>query len=153
MTIRVDGDACPRTKISKIESIAERFSIPCIIYCDISHNITSDYADTHFVDIDSNSADMAIVMDCEPGDIVITNDTGLAAMTLSKRCHALKHNGMVFTDDNIMSLLTVRYMRSEQNRKTQRKPVKNVFLQPNNTHASFATELIRIIQKEVKNNV
>ena len=41
----------------------------------------------------ANSADWAIVGDARPGDIVITQDFGLASMVLAKRAHAMHQDG------------------------------------------------------------
>jgi uncharacterized protein YaiI (UPF0178 family) len=43
-------------------------------------------------------------------DIVVTQDYGLAAMILAKGALAIDQNGMVYTDDNIDSLLERRYI-------------------------------------------
>lgn len=43
------------------------------------------------------------------GDIVVTQDYGLAAMWLSRNAAVLNQNGMEFTDDNIDALLLARH--------------------------------------------
>ena len=45
----------------------------------------------------------------QPGDAVVTQDYGLAAMCLARRAVALNQNGMIYTDGNIDSLLLARH--------------------------------------------
>ena len=45
----------------------------------------------------------------QSGDIVITQDYGLAAMVLSKGGKAITQNGMIISDSNLGLLLTTRY--------------------------------------------
>ena len=42
MTIFIDADACPVTRIA--ESIAKRHGIPVTLLCDTNHQLTSDYS-------------------------------------------------------------------------------------------------------------
>ena len=42
MTIYIDADACPVTRIA--EDIARKHGIPVILLCDTNHVLTSDYS-------------------------------------------------------------------------------------------------------------
>ena len=53
--------------------------------------------------------DFALVNLLLPGDVVITQDYGLAAMCLSRRARVLNQDGMEYTDDNIDALLLARH--------------------------------------------
>ena len=44
-----------------------------------------------------------------PGDIVVTQDYGLAAMCLARCAIPISQDGMVYTDSNIDGLLMQRY--------------------------------------------
>ena len=89
--ILIDGDACP--VIRETERIAAAYGISCFIYCDDSREMESSYSRIIRVPRGANSADWAIVGDCRPGDIVITQDFGLASMVLAKRAHAMHQDG------------------------------------------------------------
>lgn len=107
MKIFVDADGCPVTKISV--DIAKKYSLKCTILCDTSHVITSDYAEVITVCKGADSVDFALVNRVSKGDIVVTQDYGLAAMCLAKSAVALNQNGLVFTSDNIDALLLQRH--------------------------------------------
>lgn len=89
--ILIDGDACP--VIRETERIAASYGISCFIYCDDSREMESSYSRIIRVPRGANSADWAIVGDARPGDIVITQDFGLASMVLAKRAHAMHQDG------------------------------------------------------------
>ena len=42
MTIYIDADACPVTRIA--EDIARKYGIPVTLLCDTNHRLTSDYS-------------------------------------------------------------------------------------------------------------
>lgn len=107
MKIIIDGDACP--SIPLIESKAKEFQVKVIIFCDINHYITSDYSEVRVVDSGFQSVDMYIVNNLEKGDIVITQDYGVAAMCLSKAKGILNPSGHMYTEDNIDNLLEKRH--------------------------------------------
>ncbi|MCR5330205.1 MAG: DUF188 domain-containing protein [Lachnospiraceae bacterium] len=67
------------------------------IYCDTTHDIHSDYSEVHIIDKGADMTDFRILSDCETGDIVITNDGGLASMVLSKRGRAINTYGRPYT--------------------------------------------------------
>ena len=46
----------------------------------------------------------------EKGDIVVTQDYGLGAMCLSRGSKPINQNGLIYTDQNIDSLLMTRYI-------------------------------------------
>ena len=60
------------------------------------------------VDQGADSADFALVGRIAPGDLVITQDYGLAAMCLTKGAQVIDQNGMRYTVDNIDTLLAQR---------------------------------------------
>ncbi|MGL4849488.1 MAG: YaiI/YqxD family protein [Clostridium sp.] len=108
MKIIIDGDACP--SISKIENIAKKHKIEVEIYCDIHHVINSDYSKVHIVDSGFQSVDMYIINNVSNGDIVVTQDFGVAALCLPKKAKVINPNGKIYTDNNIDMLLETRYM-------------------------------------------
>ena len=122
MTVIIDADACPVTRLA-IE-ISEKKSIPVICICDTSHVITSDYAKCIICDKGRDSADLVIVNKCQKGDIVITQDYGVASMALAKGSYCMNQNGLYYTKDNIDSLLAMRHMAFEERRKTSKHHLK-----------------------------
>ena len=107
MRILIDADGCPVVKESV--RIAKEHGLECVIVADTAHRFESDYAKVICVDQGADSADLKIVNLCKKGDVVITQDHGLAAMCLGKNAFVLDQNGMEINAFNIDSLLQSRY--------------------------------------------
>lgn len=107
MKILIDADGCPVTKIAL--SLAKEREIPVVIVCDTAHEFNDSYAEIVVVDKGADSADFKLVNLANSGDVVITQDYGLAAMCLSKCANVLNQNGLVYTNENIDSLLLSRH--------------------------------------------
>lgn len=107
MKILIDADGCPVVDIAV--RMAKENDIECLILCDTSHVFEKDGAMTMTFSKGADSVDFALVNHVLAGDIVITQDYGLAAMCLSRNAVVLNQNGMEFTDDNIDALLLARY--------------------------------------------
>ena len=60
--------------------------------------------------------DFALINMVRAGDIVVTQDYGLAAMCLARRAIPISQDGMVYTDDNIGALLEQRAMAQKMRR-------------------------------------
>lgn len=107
MKILIDADGCPVVK--QATQIAKEKNIEVVIFCDTSHIINSDYAQIITVSKGADSVDFALVNEVQSGDIVVTQDYGLAAMVLSRGGKAITQNGMIISDSNLGLLLTSRY--------------------------------------------
>lgn len=106
MKIYIDADGCP--VVRNTVKIAEQFNISCVIVCDTAHRIEHDGAETIVVEQGADSADFRLVNMIGKGDIVITQDYGLAAMCLSKQAVVLNQDGRQYTEENISGLLEFR---------------------------------------------
>jgi len=107
LTILIDADGCPVVEIA-IKIAAER-KIDCVILCDTSHIFERAGAKTVTVPKGNDSVDFALVNMVQAGDIVITQDYGLAAMCLARKAVPVSQDGMVYTGDNIDALLFARH--------------------------------------------
>ena len=107
MTILIDADGCPVVDITV--KIAVEHKIDCVILCDTSHVFEKAGAKTITVSKGSDSVDFALVNMVQSGDIVVTQDYGLAAMCLARCAVPISQNGMVYTNDNIDALLNERH--------------------------------------------
>lgn len=108
MKILIDADGCPVVDLTV--KIAAKNGIECTILCDTSHEFKRDGAETIVVEKGADSVDFKIVNLVGEGDIVVTQDYGLAAMCLARKAVPLSQNGMVYTDKNIDQLLFTRYV-------------------------------------------
>lgn len=109
--ILIDGDACP--SINLIEQTAMKYNIPVVIITDTSHNIVSEYSKVIIVDKSSQSVDIKLVNEVNSGDIVVSQDYGVAAMTLAKNAHCISPRGLIFTNDNIDALMLNRHINQK----------------------------------------
>ncbi len=108
MRILVDADACP--VVALVEQIARERQIPVTLYCDTNHVLWSDYAQVRTIGAGADAVDFALTADCRKGDVVVTQDYGLAAIILAKDAFALHQSGMQYTQDNIDRLLMERHL-------------------------------------------
>ena len=107
MKLLVDADACPVTDIAV--SLCRKAGIECLLVCDTAHQLQRQGADTLVIDKGSDSADFALVNRVCPGDIVVTQDYGLASMCLAKGARILHQDGWEYTTVNIDALLLQRH--------------------------------------------
>lgn len=106
-TVLIDADGCPVVDLTI--RICRACSVPVLILCDTAHRIERDGAETMVFDKGADSVDFALVNRVRPGNVVITQDYGLAAMCLSRRARVLNQNGLEYTADNIDGLLEQRH--------------------------------------------
>ena len=118
MTIYIDADACPVTRIA--ENIAREHGIPVTLLCDTSHQLTSDYSTVRVIGAGADAVDIALINLCRRGDIVVTQDYGVAALALGKGAKAIHQSGKRYTDDNIDGLLMERHLAGKARRSGKR---------------------------------
>lgn len=114
MKIIIDGDGCPG--IPFIEKAAKEENAELVVYATIDHNIKLNYGKVKKVDAGYQSVDMYVMNEAKKGDIVISQDFGVAAMVLGKKAFAISPKGMIFDDSNIERLLFERHL-SQKARK------------------------------------
>lgn len=107
MTVLCDADGCPVVDIAV--SVCASFRIPCRILCDTAHEIHRGGAETLIFDKGADSVDYALVNRVSPGDLVITQDYGLASMCLARGARVLHQDGWEYTAANIDALLFSRH--------------------------------------------
>lgn len=107
MKILIDADGCPVVDITI--NIAKENGVECLILCDTSHEFEREGATTITVSKGADSVDFKIVNMVTSGDIVVTQDYGLAAMCLARRAVPVNQDGMVYDDSNIEGLLAQRH--------------------------------------------
>ena len=107
MRILIDADGCPVVDITI--GLAQQYHTECFILCDTAHCLERAGATTLTFSTGTDSVDFALVNLLQKGDVVITQDYGLAAMCLAKRAYPLNQDGMAYTADNIDALLLARH--------------------------------------------
>ena len=106
--ILVDADACPVIRI--VERLVKARGIPVTLLCDTNHVLASDYAEVKVIGDGADAVDFALINLCRRGDIVVTQDYGVAALALGKGAYAIHQNGGLYTQDNIDQMLMERHL-------------------------------------------
>lgn len=114
----IDADGCPVWRIA--EQSARRHAVGCVIVCDHAHSFQSDYAAVTTTDVGADSVDLKISNLMATGDIVITQDYGLAALCLARGGRVLRQDGAEYTKENIDGLLLHRHESRKARRAGQR---------------------------------
>lgn len=108
MRILVDADACPVVNI--VEKVAADYHIPVTLLCDTNHVLISDYSDVKIIGAGADAVDFALINLCHKGDIVVTQDYGVAAMALGKGAYGIHQSGRWYTNENIDQMLMERHL-------------------------------------------
>ena len=108
MKVLIDADACPVVDIAA--ALCREYGTECVLFCDTAHELHRDGTSTLVFDKGANSVDFALVNRVCSGDLVITQDYGLASMCLAKSARVLHQDGWEYTQYNIQALL---FQRSE----------------------------------------
>ena len=144
MRIYIDADACPVTRIA--EEIAKRHGVPVTLLCDTNHVLTSDYSEVKVIGAGADAVDIALINLCKRGDIVITQDYGVAALALGKGARAIHQSGKQFTDDNIDGLLMDRHL-AKKARRSGKHHLKGPAKRTPEDDRQFAESFARMIQE------
>ena len=122
MKIFVDADACPVVRI--VESIAKKYKVPVTLLCDTNHVLSSDYSEVVIVGAGADAVDFKLISLCHQGDIVVTQDYGVAAMALGKKAYAIHQSGKWYTDENIDQMLMERHIAKTARRGSSKNHLK-----------------------------
>ena len=107
MKVLIDADACPVVDIAV--KLCAKEGVPCLLLCDTAHAVYREDAQTLIFDKGADSVDFALVNRTCPGDIVITQDYGLASICLGRKVRVLHQDGWEYTLDNISGLMEQRH--------------------------------------------
>ena len=93
-----------------VEQTAERYKIPVVLLCDTNHVLQSSYSEIKVIGAGADAVDFALVNQCGKGDIVVTQDYGVAAMILGKGAYGIHQSGKWYTNENIDQMLMERHL-------------------------------------------
>lgn len=150
MKIFVDADACPVVRIT--EKIAKKYSIPVMLLCDTNHLLNSDYSEIKIIGAGADAVDIALVNLCGKGDLVVTQDYGVAAMALGKGAYGIHQSGRWYTDDNIEGMLNERHMSKKARMASAKNHLKGPKKRTGEDDKRFAESLEKLILKITENN-
>jgi uncharacterized protein YaiI (UPF0178 family) len=114
MKLIVDADATPRNALAICRQAAGEFGLELVTVANFNHNMESEH---HLVvGDDPQAADMKVVNLTARGDIVVTQDWGLAAMVLGKGARAISPVGRIYRQQTIEFLLDSRHQAARVRR-------------------------------------
>lgn len=145
MKIFVDADACPVVRI--VENIAKKYQVPVTLLCDTNHVLTSDYCEVIIVGAGADAVDFKLISLCSQGDIVVTQDYGVAAMALGKKAYAIHQSGKWYTDENIDQMLMERHLAGKARRGSSKNHLKGPHKRTIEDDQRFAESLEKMLSK------
>ena len=158
-TIYLDADACPVT--AEALAVARACQVPAVIAGNSTQNLARHlrrgdprtptggfWVDTLPVGVDADAADFAIVQELQPGDIVVTQDIGLAAMALGRGARAIGVRGRVYTLATIDLDLHIRHEEKKVRRQGGRTRGPAPF--EDDDRERFAANLRRLVEESLR---
>ena len=95
-----------------------------MLFCDSNSLISSDYSNVRIIASVTDAVDFALVNVCWAGDIVVTQDYGVAAMALARGAYAINQDGWRYTNENIEGLLAKRHFIKKMINATHKHHLK-----------------------------
>lgn len=143
MQIFVDADACPVVAI--VEKIAKTHAVPVTLLCDTNHVLSSGYSEVIVVGAGADAVDYKLISICRKGDIVVSQDYGVAAMALGKGAYAIHQSGRWYTNDNIDQMLMERHLNKKARRGTHKNHIKGPRKRTAEDDARFAQSFEKMV--------
>ena len=122
MKILVDADACPVVNI--VKTITEKYNIQVILLCDTNHVLASERSEVVVVGAGTDAVDYKLISICHKGDIVVSQDYGVAAMALEKGAYAIHQSGKWYTNEDINQMLMERHLNKKARRGSHKNHIK-----------------------------
>ena len=144
MEIFVDADACPVVGI--VESIAKKHGVKVTLLCDTNHVMQSAYSQVIVVGAGADAVDYRLIGICHKGDIVVSQDYGVAAMALGKGAYAIHQSGRWYTNDNIDRMLMERHLNRKARRGSHKNHIKGPKKRTDADDERFASSFERLVQ-------
>ena len=142
--ILVDADACPVIRI--VERVAKVQGFPVTLLCDTNHVLSSDYSEIRIIGAGADAVDFALINLCKRGDVVVTQDYGVAALALGKGAYAIHQNGNLYTQDNIDQMLMERHLARKARMGKGKHHLKGPKKRTKEEDAAFETAFCQLLQ-------
>lgn len=95
--------------------------------------------------------DYALIGLCHKGDIVVTQDYGVAAMALGKGAYVIHQSGKWYTEENIDRMLMERHLAKKARRATKKNHLKGPKKRTSEDEERFEASFDMLIQKVLEN--
>ena len=97
--------------------------------------------------------DYKLISICRKGDIVVSQDYGVAAMALGKGAYAIHQSGKWYTNDNIDQMLMERHLNKKARRSTHKSHMKGPRKRTSEDDEKFAQsfeKMVLMAQERIK---
>ena len=146
-TLFIDADACPVTR--EAISIARTRGLSVVVVANSTQNLEK-YASrpgVEAIQVSSghDAADFAVIERLSPGDVVVTQDIGLAAMAIGRGAGAISPRGRIFHLATIDAELAVRHAEARLRRAGGRHGGPSKFDEEDREH--FTEQLERLLSQ------
>lgn len=114
--IIVDADACPKLVREIITTLTKTYAWEMVTVASFNHQISGEQ---HHVIVgnEPQAADLAVLQLTGKGDLVVTQDWGLAALVMSKGAQAISPRGIIYEEKKMDFLLEERYLKAKFRRQ------------------------------------
>ena len=144
MRVFVDADACPVVGI--VEKVAQEHNVSVTLLCDTNHVLSSDYSEVIVVGAGADAVDYKLISICHKGDIVVSQDYGVAAMALGKGVYAIHQSGKWYTNENIDQMLMERHLNKKARRASRKNHLKGPRKRTSEDDERFRESFKKMIQ-------
>ena len=146
------GFACAAAAFALIvlAEIIKEYEIPVTLLCDTNHVLYSDYSEVVTVGAGADAVDFKLVSLCHKGDIVVTQDYGVAAMILGKGAYGINKNGKWYTNENIDRMLMERQLAKKARNAKKKHHLKGPSKRTDEDDRRFAESFTRLVEKRLK---
>lgn len=145
MQIFVDADACPVVGI--VEQIAKKYQVAVTLLCDTNHMLHSESSNVIVVGAGADAVDYKLISICQKGDIVVSQDYGVAAMALGKGAFAIHQSGKWYTNENIDQMLMERHLAKKARRSNSKNHIKGPRKRTEEDDHRFAESFEKMVSK------
>ena len=118
-----------------------------MLFCDSNSLISSDYSNVRIIASVTDAVDFALVNVCRAGDIVVTQDYGVAAMALARGAYAINQDGWRYTNENIEGLLAKRHFIKKMINATHKHHLKGPSKRTTEDDERFMEALEQLLDK------
>lgn len=108
----VDADACPKPSREIITVLVQKYPWEMVTVASFNHQISG--MQRHIVvGNEPQAADLAVMQLAGHGDVVVTQDWGLAALVMGKGAKAISPRGIIYNEENMDFLLEERHLKAK----------------------------------------
>ena len=127
------------------ETIAEKYNISTTLLCDTNHILYSDYIEVIVVGAGADAVDYKLISICHKGDVVVSQDYGVAAMAVGKGAYAIHQSGKWYTNENIDQMLMERHLNKKARRSSHKNHMKGPRKRTEDDDVRFAQSFEKLI--------